>query len=62
MIENKKAVGTVFIKNGRKHIVRANQEVIVSGGSVSSPQILLLSGIGPEEHLKSPGVSDYESS
>jgi choline dehydrogenase-like flavoprotein len=52
MIESKKAVGAVFIKNGRKHIVRANLEVVVSGGSVSSPQILLLSGIGPNLRCK----------
>jgi choline dehydrogenase-like flavoprotein len=34
----------------------ANKEVIVSAGSISSPQILMLSGIGPKEHLKSKGV------
>jgi choline dehydrogenase-like flavoprotein len=44
------------VKNNRKHVIMANKEVIVSAGSVSSPQILMLSGIGPKEHLKSRGV------
>jgi choline dehydrogenase-like flavoprotein len=49
-------VGVTFIKDNRKHVIMANKEVIVSAGSVSSPQILMLSGIGPKEHLKSKEV------
>ncbi|KAF8884639.1 aryl-alcohol oxidase-like protein [Infundibulicybe gibba] len=37
--------------------VRAKKEVILSGGSISSPQLLLLSGIGPSAHLKSHGIT-----
>ncbi|XP_052710366.1 L-sorbose 1-dehydrogenase-like isoform X2 [Crassostrea angulata] len=51
LIENKKAVGITFIKDNVKHVVKANKEVIISGGAVNSPQLLMLSGIGPKEHL-----------
>lgn len=55
-IEDRTAQGVFFIKNGRKNNVRARKEVIVSGGAISSPQLLMLSGIGPREHLKELGV------
>lgn len=51
LIENKKAVGITFIKENVKHVVKAKKEVIISGGAVNSPQLLMLSGIGPKEHL-----------
>ena len=36
---------------------RARREVILSGGAINSPQILLRSGIGPEEHLQAAGIA-----
>lgn len=51
LIENKKAVGISFIRDNVKHVINARKEVIISGGVVNSPQILMLSGIGPKEHL-----------
>uniref|UniRef100_K1RLQ5 L-sorbose 1-dehydrogenase n=1 Tax=Magallana gigas TaxID=29159 RepID=K1RLQ5_MAGGI len=51
LIENKKAAGISFIKDNVKHVVKANKEVIISGGAVNSPQLLMLSGIGPKKHL-----------
>ena len=36
--------------------MKANKEVIVSAGGLGSPQLLMLSGIGPKEHLKSVGI------
>lgn len=57
LIKDKKAVGVSFIKDNRKHVIMADKEVIVSAGSVSSPQILMLSGIGPRKHLEEKGVS-----
>lgn len=36
--------------------VTVNREVIVSGGSINSPQLLLLSGIGPKDHLNEIGI------
>ncbi|CAG5124864.1 unnamed protein product [Candidula unifasciata] len=53
VIKNKKAVGVEVIKDGRKCVVNANKEIILSAGAVNSPQILMLSGIGPKKHLES---------
>ncbi|HEY2110656.1 MAG TPA: GMC oxidoreductase, partial [Dongiaceae bacterium] len=41
-----------YLKAGRPITVRARREVIVSGGAINSPQILMLSGIGPADHLR----------
>lgn len=51
VIKDKKAVGVEVIKDGRKHVIGATREVILSSGTVGSPQILLLSGIGPQKQL-----------
>jgi choline dehydrogenase len=51
------AYGVQYRKFGKKYKVRANKGVILSAGVVGSPKILMLSGIGPEQHLKSHGVS-----
>ena len=42
--------------DGQPQQVRARREVILSGGSINSPQVLLLSGIGPAEHLRQHGI------
>ncbi|XP_071858526.1 glucose dehydrogenase [FAD, quinone]-like [Bombus fervidus] len=53
---SKKAYGVEFVRNGETLRVRANKEVIVSGGTINSPQLLMLSGIGPKEHLSEHGI------
>ncbi len=55
LFEGKRAVGVEFRQNGKLRTVRAN-EVILSGGSINSPQLLQLSGIGPAAHLQSLGI------
>ncbi|KIY00846.1 uncharacterized protein Z520_03512 [Fonsecaea multimorphosa CBS 102226] len=55
-LENKKATGVEFIHDGEKHAVKAKREVIVCGGTINSPQILELSGIGNPEILRAAGV------
>lgn len=55
-IKNKVATGVTLIKSGVKRIVNARKEVILSAGSVGSPHILLLSGIGPKQHLESMNI------
>ncbi|XP_043603587.1 glucose dehydrogenase [FAD, quinone]-like isoform X2 [Bombus pyrosoma] len=45
-----------FLRDGKTMRVRANKEVIVSAGTINSPQLLMLSGIGPGEHLAEHGI------
>ncbi|WP_371924340.1 GMC family oxidoreductase [Aliihoeflea sp. 40Bstr573] len=56
LFEGNRAVGIEYLKNGRRIEVRAGREVIVAGGSVNSPQLLQLSGIGPSNHLRALGI------
>ncbi|KAL6446941.1 hypothetical protein ACFW04_001378 [Cataglyphis niger] len=57
IVENDKAVGVQFYQGGELRVARATKEVIASGGAVNSPQLLLLSGIGPKEHLQAVNVT-----
>lgn len=50
------ATGVEFWKNGTKYIAKASREVIVSAGALNSPQVLMLSGIGPKKHLEDLGI------
>ena len=54
--EGTRAVGVEWIENGEKKSARAVREVILSGGSLQSPQVLQLSGIGPAALLKQHGI------
>ena len=56
LLEGRRCVGVAFRQDGRDREVRARREVIVSGGTVNSPHLLQVSGIGPAEHLKSIGI------
>lgn len=47
----KRAVGVRYIHDGEEKEARARKEVILSGGVINSPQLLMLSGIGPADHL-----------
>jgi choline dehydrogenase len=55
-LEKSKAVGVTYLRNGVLEQARANGEIILSGGAVNSPQLLLLSGIGPANELKRVGI------
>ncbi|XP_034826640.1 glucose dehydrogenase [FAD, quinone]-like [Maniola hyperantus] len=54
--ESKHAYGIVYVKNGKKYTAYAKKEVILSAGSINSPKLLMLSGIGPKDHLESLGI------
>ncbi|MDQ6436514.1 GMC family oxidoreductase N-terminal domain-containing protein [Mesorhizobium sp. LHD-90] len=56
LFEGKRAVGIEYEQNGATKTVRAACEVILSAGSINSPQLLQLSGVGPADHLKSLGI------
>ncbi|KAL0130223.1 hypothetical protein PUN28_002068 [Cardiocondyla obscurior] len=54
--DKKRATGIEFLRNGKQQIVRCRREIISSAGAINSPQLLMLSGIGPREHLTEFGI------
>jgi choline dehydrogenase len=56
LIEKGRALGVAYIRNGVMEEARADREVILSGGTINSPKVLLLSGIGPADELGRAGV------
>jgi choline dehydrogenase-like flavoprotein len=56
-IEGRRATGLEYEQRGKVHRVHAAREVIVSAGAFNSPQLLMLSGIGPADHLKETGIT-----
>ncbi|HWW65120.1 MAG TPA: GMC family oxidoreductase N-terminal domain-containing protein [Sphingomonadaceae bacterium] len=55
--EEGRAVGVEYILGDIKQTVRARREVVLSGGTYNSPHLLMLSGIGPAEHLRAQGIA-----
>ncbi len=56
LMEGRRAAGMRFRRHGAMLTVRAEREVILCGGAIASPQLLMLSGIGPAEHLQEMGI------
>jgi choline dehydrogenase len=56
LFEGKRCVGVTFRQKGRDRQVKATREVILSGGTINSPHLLQVSGVGPGAHLQSIGV------
>ena len=56
LIEQNRAVGVQCIESGSEHIYRADKEIILSSGAFESPKLLMLSGIGPVQHLTDHGI------
>ncbi|KOC71128.1 Glucose dehydrogenase [acceptor] [Habropoda laboriosa] len=59
--DDKRATGVKILRDGRQQVIRVRREIVLSAGSINSPQLLMLSGIGPKEHLAEldiPVVSD----
>lgn len=56
LMEGKRAVGVAYRRGRSEHTVRATREVILSGGVFNSPQLLMLSGIGPADEIRRHGL------
>ncbi len=56
LFEGRRATGAAYRLEGRLCTATAAREVILCGGAVNSPQLLMLSGIGPEQHIREFGV------
>jgi choline dehydrogenase len=56
IIENRQATGVVVRRKGKSAQISAG-EVLLSGGAINSPQLLMLSGIGPADHLRARGIT-----
>ncbi|MDX9875218.1 MAG: GMC family oxidoreductase N-terminal domain-containing protein, partial [Spongiibacteraceae bacterium] len=56
VIENGRAVGVEYLKNGQRHTVRSRHGVVVSTGTMGTTRLLMVSGIGPADHLREVGV------
>lgn len=57
VFEGKRAVGVRYRKDGQVLMARCSQEVILSAGAFQSPQLLMLSGVGPAQELSAQGIS-----
>lgn len=57
VLDQGRATGVRYVYGGKEHEVAAKREVILSAGAIGSPQLLLLSGIGPAEQLKKHGIA-----
>ena len=56
LIEDGRATGAIYTVAGKQRTVKARGAVVVSGGAFNSPQLLMLSGIGPGVHLREHGI------
>jgi choline dehydrogenase len=56
VIEEDRAVGVDYVVRGKPQRVRVEREVVVAAGTLSSPKVLMLSGIGPADHLHALGL------
>lgn len=57
LFEGRRAVGVEFQQNGQRRELRVAREVLLSAGALQSPQLLMLSGIGPAAHLRQQGIT-----
>jgi choline dehydrogenase len=52
IVEKGRAVAVEYVRRGKRHTARAEREILLAAGAINSPQLLLLSGIGPAEELR----------
>ena len=56
LLDTDRIVGVQYNRSGELKEVRANKEVVLCGGPINNPKLLMLSGIGPADHLKAAGI------
>jgi len=56
ILENGRALGIEYLEGGQRKTARADREVLLAAGAIGSPQLLLLSGIGPTDELARHGI------
>jgi choline dehydrogenase len=56
ILEQRRVVGAEYLQDGRVERVHATREVLLCAGAIDSPRLLMLSGIGPADHLRESGV------
>jgi choline dehydrogenase len=56
LFDGNRACGVEYSKGGKRQVVHADREIVVSAGAVRSPQLLMLSGIGDERELRAMGI------
>ena len=57
LFNGRRAIGIAYRRRGQPVEAHARREVILSGGAINSPQLLMLSGIGPADHLRARGIT-----
>lgn len=57
ILEGRKVVGVEYVRNGKREIVRSEDRTVLCLGAINTPHLLMLSGIGPAEHLRSVGIT-----
>ena len=57
LVERSRAVGVAYMRRGREVTAHAERETLLSGGAINSPQLLMLSGIGPADELSRAGIA-----
>src|SRR5699024_5019222 len=56
IINNGRVTGLEYLQNGKPHVAYANREVVLSGGAINSPRLMMQSGIGPADELAALGI------
>jgi choline dehydrogenase len=61
ILQDKRATGVEYRRNGQAYQATASREVLVTAGAIQTPKLLMLSGIGPADHLSSMGITVHHA-